>query len=458
MKPEQTKIIPTQSTKISVTPARRVAFNLLQRVASEQAYASVLITSETHLSAEDHGLAQEILLGVLRHQQTLDYFIEKYTKRKVEKLDLAVLLALRMGLYQLRYLTRIPQSAAVNEAVNLVKLARKMSAAPLVNATLRNAAKHLDDKAGETITDRFARMSVEVSHPQWMLERWIKAFGEAEARQLAIANNRTPAVAFRVNTLRAQSADVIGEFEKRGLKVNESKITRGAFIVESGSMLKLAETAQAGLVYIQDDASQLVALLLEAKAGQRILDLCAAPGSKTSHLAALTENQAEIIATDLHWHRLLTLIATCKRLGVSSVEAIALDATKELPFVDTIKPFDRVLLDAPCSGTGTLRRNPEIKWRLELEDIKRLAEIQAKLLERAASGLAVNARLVYSTCSLEREENEAVVYEFLESDKHFRLVKPQAPMDCITDEGFVRTFPHQHHTDGFFAAVLERVE
>jgi 16S rRNA (cytosine967-C5)-methyltransferase len=458
MKPEPRKIAFAQSPKPIVSPARRVAFSMLQRVASDQAYASVLIASETELAREDHALAQEILLGVLRHQQTLDYFIEKYTKRKIEKLDLAVLLALRIGLYQLRYLTRIPQSAAVNESVNLVKLARKMSAAPLVNATLRNAAKHLDDKAGERVADRFARMAIEISHPQWLLERWIKAFGEDETRELVLANNQTPAVAFRVNTLRAQVDDVIGEFEKNGVKVKPSRIANNAFIVESGSMLKVGEAAQAGLIYIQDEASQLVALLLDAKPNERLLDLCAAPGSKTSHLAALSENQAQIIATDLHSHRLLTLMRTCKRLGATSVEVMALDATQELPFVEDKKRFDRVLLDAPCSGTGTLRRNPEIKWRLEPKDIKRLAELQARLLARAASVVAARGRLVYSTCSLEQEENETIIGEFLESNKRFRLLKPPAPMDCISEEGFVRTFPHRHDTDGFFAAVIEKVE
>lgn len=458
MKPEQRKTAFAPRNKISITPARQVAFTILHRVASENAYAAVLLASEMKLSREDHALVQELVLGVLRHQLTLDYFIERYAKRKVEKLDLAVLLALRLGLYQLRYLTRIPQSAAVNESVNLVKLARKMSAAPLVNATLRNAAKHRDDEAGQAIADPVARLSIEVSHPPWMLERWVKAFGEDQARQLAIANNQTPAVAFRVNTLRAQAEDVIGEFERNGVNVNRSKIAPGAYVVASGSMLKVAQAVDAGLIYIQDEASQLVSLLLEVESKQRILDLCAAPGSKTSHLAALSENHSEIIAGDRHWHRLLTLQATCKRLGATRVEAVAFDATEELPFPENAKQFDRVLLDAPCSGTGTLRRNPEIKWRLRPEDITRLAEIQERLLARAAPVLAVRGRMVYSTCSIEREENEAVVQRFLEANQCFRLLKPNAPDDCISDEGFVRTFPHHHHTDGFFAAVFERVE
>ncbi len=458
MKPEQQKKFPPPSKPISITPARRAAFTILHRVVSENAYAAVLLASEMNLSREDHGLAQELVLGVLRHQQTLDYLIVKYTKRKIEKFDLAVLLALRLGLYQLRYLTRIPQSAAVNESVNLVKFARKMSAASLVNATLRQAAKHLEAHLGEEIRDPFARMAVEVSHPRWMLERWVKAFGEDEARRLALANNQTPVVAFRVNPLRATPQEVIGEFATSGVTVHESIIARGAFTLHGGSMATIVRAAEAGRVYIQDEASQLVALLLEAQAHERLLDLCAAPGSKTSQLAALTENQAEIIATDLHAHRLLTLLTTCKRLGATSVEAIALDATEELPFVESAKLFDRVLLDAPCSGTGTLRRNPEIKWRLEAKDIKRLAEIQSTLLQHAARVLAIGGRLVYSTCSLEREENEAVAQRFLEANKGFRLRKPNAPIDCVTGEGFVRTFPHRHHTDGFFAAVIERVD
>ena len=362
-----------QPSNPSVSPARRAAFDILRRVETEGAYAAVLISAlpQSALSREDRALAQEITLGVLRHRLSLDYFIERYARRSIKRLDIAVLIALRMGLYQLRHLTRIPHSAAVNESVNLVKRARAKSAAPMVNAVLRNAARHLDDQPGEDRDDRLERLAIETSHPAWLLERWIKAFGESEARALAMANNETPLMGFRVNTLRAEAQEVIAQLEREGVTVRSSEIAPGAFVSESGGA-SLARAAERGTIYIQDEASLLVSLLIEPKRGERLLDLCAAPGSKSSHLAALTDDAAWIVACDLHPHRLVSLKASAERLGIKSINAVALDATRTLPFMAGAPRFDRVLIDAPCTGTGTLRRNPEIKWRLATEDISRL--------------------------------------------------------------------------------------
>jgi 16S rRNA (cytosine967-C5)-methyltransferase len=234
-------------------------------------------------------------------------------------------------------------------------------------------------------------------------------------------------------------------------------VASGAFVAESGSASVLNRAAQHGAIYLQDEASQLVSLLLEPRSSHRVLDLCAAPGSKTSHIAILTEDRAWIVACDLHRHRLTTLKATCERLGIHSIAALSMDATRELPFVLDKHGFDRVLVDAPCSGTGTLRGNPEIKWRLSAADLTRLPELQLRLLERGASAVARGGRLVYSTCSIEREENEEVVRRFLGDTTLFKVIVPNAPGGLITSDGCVRTFPHRDGTDGFFAAILERV-
>ena len=446
--------------KPSVSPARRAAFDILRRVEQDGAYAAVLIARlpESNLSREDRSLAQEITLGVLRHQKSLDYFIERYSRRPASRLDLPVLIALRMGLYQLRHLTRIPQRAAVNESVNLVRLARAASAAGMVNAVLRNAARHLDESPGEDINDPLERLSVAVSHPRWLLERWMNSFGDEQALGLATANNERPPTAFRINTLRATADDTLALLRDEGLTVRPSEFARGAFVIESGPAATIAQAAERGLVYIQDEASQMVSLLLDPQGGERILDLCAAPGSKSSHIAALAEGKAWVVASDLHPQRLMALGATCRRLGIGSIDEVALDATGPLPFLESAIKFDRVLIDAPCSGTGTLRRNPEIKWRLRPDDIPRLADVQSRLLERANDMIARGGRLVYSTCSIEREENEGVINRFIENGAPYRLLPPNARGDLITAEGFVRTFPHLHGSDGFFAAVLEKIE
>lgn len=448
---------PTQAREFT-SPSRQRAYDILLRVETERAYASPLIAAlaDSDLPRQDRALVQEIVLGVLRWRAALDYFITRYCGRQIEKLDLPVLIALRMGLYQLRYLTRVPRSAAVNESVKLVKQTGAASASGLVNAVLRKATRHPDEKPGDLITDPLERASVELSHPRWLIDRWRASFGSGEATQLALANNTTPAIAFRVNKLRASSDEVLEDLNSKGVIVRGSAISPDAYVVESGPARAVNEAARQGLIYIQDEASQLVSQLLAPRPGHRVLDLCAAPGSKTSHVATLMADEGWIVACDLHHHRLRVVSATSKRLGLRSIDPIALDATQPLPIAQKAQTFDRVLLDAPCSGTGTLRSNPEIKWRLTPDDISRLADLQFNLLTRAGGAVSQEGRLVYSTCSIEPEENEDVVTRFLAGNTAFKIVQPNTGAELITGEGFVRTFPHRHGCDGFFAAVLER--
>lgn len=431
---------------------------MLRRVESEASYASTLLASlhRSGLSPVDRALAQEIVLGVLRWRRALDHFIERYSHRSIDKIDLPVLIALRMGLYQLRHLSRVPQSAAVDESVKLVKRAGLASAAGLVNAVLRNAARNLDEAAAGDIDDPLERTSIETSHPAWMLKRWQQSFGQEEAALLAMANNRPGPTAFRVNTLRATTDEVLTALRSDGVKFAASESVPGAFVAESGAAIASSEATLTGLIYLQDEASQLVSLLLEPAPNETVLDLCAAPGSKSSHIAALAGDHCWIVACDLHPHRLKTLSNTCKHLGVHSVDSLAADAMRGLPIIASAGRFDRALVDAPCTGTGTLRENPEIKWRLAPGDISRLAELQLELLITAADAVRGGGRLIYSTCSLEPEENEEVIRRFLERDSRFRTAEPVAPDTLITSDGFVRTFPHRHGMDGFFAAVLEK--
>jgi 16S rRNA (cytosine967-C5)-methyltransferase len=443
--------------RILVSAARRAAFDILRRVESEGAYASALLAAlpEERLSREDRGLTQELVLGVLRWQRTLDYFIERYSGRAPSGMDAAVRIALRIGLYQLRYLSRIPSHAAVNESVNLVKTCGAKSAAGLVNAVLRKAVRQPDDQAGNGINDPGERAAIELSHPRWMIERWRTILGENEARALALANNQPQPFAFRVNTLRSSKAEALDFLKAAGVNVRRSAIVPDGYVIERGAGPAIADAVRRGMIYLQDQASQLVSLLLEARAGDRVLDLCAAPGSKTSHIADLTGNGAWIVACDIHPHRIATLGAICKSLGVECVDPLVLDAAaSDLPFTAA---FDRVLVDAPCTGTGTLRENPEIKWRLAPDDVARLAKIQVRLLENASRVVAEGGRVVYSTCSIEREEGEDVVQQFLQSSSGFRLVRPDVDSSLVTTDGFVRTYPHTHGTAGFFAAVLERI-
>ena len=437
----------------SVSPARIAAFEILRRVA-EGAYASVLLASrEDELKPPDRALCHELVMGVLRRQLWLDHLIQHYTTRHVAHLDLSVRLVLRLGLYQLRFLSRVPASAVVNESVNLVRFARLRSADTFVNAVLRRATREPEVDPASEILDPIERLSVVTSHPRWLVERWIKAFGAEETEAFARANNEPAPVAFRVVHSRAREAEVVKRLQEAGAALVASSLVKGAWRITGASPL-LSELAKRGEIYLQDEASQLVATVVEAQAGQRLLDLCSAPGSKTSQIADLTQDSALIVAGDIHEHRLRTVVTTAELQGFTSIHCVAVNGIQTLPFPDST--FDRVLLDAPCSGTGTLRRNPEIRWRISPADIDDLAERQRHLLFNAARAVKPGGRLIYSTCSVERDENEGVVQTFLENKDSFTRVELPVDNRLLTSLGAVRTWPHREGTDGFFICAFER--
>jgi 16S rRNA (cytosine967-C5)-methyltransferase len=443
----------------TVSAARRAAFEILRRVEEEGAFAAPLLAALTpELSQEDRALCYELVLGVLRRQLWLDRLLGHYANRSGEGLDAPVRRALRLGLYQLRYLTRIPARAAVNESVNIAHAVRLHSAASFINAVLRRATREPEYDPAAEITDTLERIAVETSHPTWLIARWAAEFGVEEAEAFARANNSNAPAAFRVNTLRADSNALINKLRSAGVEIEPSRVAPGAWRVEGGAGANavLRKLAAEGKIYMQDEASQLVAHVLGARVGERVLDVCAAPGSKATQIAALASDRARVVAGDLYEHRLRIVKETCERLGVKSVSAVVLDAETGLPFADA--SFDRVLVDAPCTGTGTLRHNPEIRWRLAPANISGLAEEQRRILSESARVVRRGGCLVYSTCSVEREENEEIVASFLESHREFQQVKATpAAHALLLSTGAARTWPHREDVDGFFVAVLEKI-
>jgi 16S rRNA (cytosine967-C5)-methyltransferase len=423
-----------------ISPARLAAFRILQQV-ENGAFSSVLLAAEEPgLKPADRALCHELVLGVLRWQLRLDTIVEHFSKRRIESLDQAVRIALRLGLYQLHYLTRIPASAAVNESVSLVRHARVSSATAFVNAVLRRAIKEAAYDPATGLSDPLARIAIQTSHPFWLVERWASAFGIAEAEAFAAANNTVPPTAFRVVKTRADESQVISKLRAAGAEVRASPVTEGAWLV-SGATTFVRELSAAGEIYLQDEASQLVALVLDVKRGERVLDLCAAPGGKTTLMADRADDAAMIVAADRSASRMQTVIATTRLQQLKSIKPVLLDAVEQLPFKSGV--FDKVLVDAPCSGTGTLRRNPEIRWRLTAPDISGFAEVQKQIFGRAADAVKPGGRLVYSTCSVEREENEGVIEEVLGNDERFRMIDSR------------RTWPQRQECDGFFISVFE---
>jgi len=380
-------------------------------------------------------------MGVLRWRSILDQRIGERATQAPPKLDLEVLTALRVGAYQLVFLNRIPAHAAINESVELVKRVRKRSAAGLTNAVLRNLNKR---PAGD------AR-----AHPEWIVERWSNTYGKGVAEKICEYDQRVPQSAIRVT-----ARELLEGLKREGIELRPGALVSNAYAVEGGDVTQ-TRAFREGRVAIQDEASQLVALL--AGGGETILDCCAAPGGKTRILAEQNP-RARVIAVEVHPHR----AALIKRLvKADNVSVIAADARK-LPLNHC---FDRVLLDAPCSGTGTLARNPEIKWRLKPEDLIRMHRYQGDILKAAMNHVRPGGRLIYSTCSLEPEENEQVVESALEGNRTFRLVDCESELKALQRSGtlvwsgeaslssgpYLRTVPGVHPCDGFFAAVLERL-
>lgn len=447
-----------QSNKVS--PARRVAFEILRRVLVEQAFASNLLSSAitSKLSSLDRALAQEIVLGTIRYQYQIDHFLKKFYQKPLEKLDPEVLIALRMGFHQIHYLTRIPAYAIVNDSVNLTKTSGKASASRLVNAILR---KIINVSIEFNNLNLIEKIALTYSHPTWLIKNWIDRYGVDQAEKLAQANNKPAPIYFRLNPLKENSEKILKNLTSQKLVFAPSHIISTAYQLIEGDKEKLLDFAEKGLIYIQDAASQLVVSLLEAVPNIRVFDVCAAPGGKTTLVATYMNNQGLILAGDLHLARIKLVKETAKRLGVNIIIPICYDASRPLPLSDN-QFFDRVLVDAPCSGTGTLRHNPEIKYRLSKEKIKELAELQTQILDNSALLVSREGRLIYSTCSLEYEENEAVIEKFLTKHQDFQVIKPNLPdhlitsQGLITSEGFIRTWPYRDNTDGFFAAILAR--
>jgi 16S rRNA (cytosine967-C5)-methyltransferase len=454
---------------MAISPARKVAFDVLLRVEAEAAYASDLLHTELSgdVGASDAALATEITLGVLRQRRLLDFLLARHSKKQIERFDLPVAIALRMALYQLRFLERVPARAAVHESVELVKRARKSSAASLVNAILRRCADDAKTPAESFLAPAAIladRLGILHSHPTWIVERWLARFGEARTVALLEANNRPPHLSCALSDEKNRE-ETFAILRAEMLQVTPGRLLRSAFTVASGSPSRTAAFRE-GRFSIQDEASQAIPLLLGVQPGDKVLDLCAAPGGKTATLVRAAGESGLVIAGDRYTHRLRATAAQFQRLKLGAAHLVELDASQPLPFRTT---FDCILVDAPCSGTGTLARHPEIRWRLREQQLTEFHNLQKATLIRALDHLAPGGRLVYSTCSLEPEENERVMADVLREVPRARRVAPDdiartlarhladgvSAASFFDSLGQFRTFPADLPIDGFFAAALE---
>ncbi|HEY6464882.1 MAG TPA: 16S rRNA (cytosine(967)-C(5))-methyltransferase RsmB [Candidatus Acidoferrales bacterium] len=454
-----------------ISPARLIAFDVLRRVEADGAYASDALHAELNAGVEpaDAALATELTMAVLRWRRLLDFLLGRASKKPIARLDLPVAVALRIGLYQLRFMHRIPAHAAVHESVELVKRARKASAATFVNAILRKLSE-ANQPAEEFLPADLPlaeQLAILHSHPTWLVERWLARLGESETIALLCANNQTPRLSCGVTDPR-ERARIFEELAQGHLVLEPGRVLQNAFSVTGGSVSRTTAFRE-GRISIQDEASQAVPLLLGIRRGDRVLDLCAAPGGKTTILARAAGADSFVLAADLYAHRLRAAKAQFARLHLDNIGLVAIDAAKLLPFRES---FQRILVDAPCSGTGTLARHPEIRWRLEAVQLKESHRLQVAILHNAIALAPSGGSILYSTCSLEPEENEQVIEAVLNdsgrgSARISRASKAQLAallqshladgLDAarfFDERGAFRTSPSRDGTDGFFAAVL----
>jgi len=412
------------------------------------------------LTELDKAFAREIVYGVLRWRGRLDWIIAAYSRIKPSRLERAILAILRMGAYQILFMDRVPAAAAVDESVKLTKGLRKKEAVAFVNGILRGIAEGRKEITYPDIqTHPIEYIAAFHSHPTWLVRRWVEQLGREETIALCQANNQFPPLTSRVNTLKRSREEVIQQLHDQGIEASPTLFSPVGLCIKDPPALTTWGPLQQGWLQVQDEAAQLVSLMLAPKPGQRILDLCAAPGGKTTHLAELMQDQGEIVAVDVSPTKLQIVQENCQRLGISMVKAKALDATRPLPFPSG--SFDGCLVDAPCSGLGTLRRHPEGKWRIKEQDILRLQEMQNQILRQAAPLVKQGGVLVYSTCTLTSEENEGVIEAFLSEHSEFHLenaarLLPKACEALVDEKDYLRTLPHRHGTDGFFAARIKK--
>jgi 16S rRNA (cytosine967-C5)-methyltransferase len=446
--------------------ARTLAYQILLQLDRSPAHPDRLIRAaiDRHagLDPRDRALLTELVYGVLRWQGRLDWYIDTLADMKPSKIDAAVRILLRLALYQVTLLDRVPAHAAVNEAVKTAKAALPRHVVGFVNALLREAVRRHPDWDFPSARENPVRhLAVTTAHPEWLVRHLLAEWGPEETRAFCHASNTVAPLVLRVNPLKASVEKVLARLHNEGIEARPSPLLENAVRVRSPRMdITQTETHKLGWIQIQDEASQLVSLAVGPKPGERVLDLCAGFGGKTAHLAALMENRGEIVSVDQAAWKLEDLRRNIERQGIAMVRTIAADALALSPSDTGL--FDRVLLDAPCTGFGVLRRNPDIKWRRHPKDPHRFSRTQKALLRQAARFVKRGGTLTYATCTVFAAENEDVAEDFTASQTGW-IPEPAAaklPETCrnMAEGPHLKTLPHRHDVDGFFIACWRNIE
>ncbi|OGU58797.1 MAG: 16S rRNA (cytosine(967)-C(5))-methyltransferase [Ignavibacteria bacterium RBG_13_36_8] len=436
---------------------RGIAVKILNRVDRTDAYLDKLLEIElknTELSGPDKALLFELVHGVTRWQNKIDWILNGFYKGQFSKCIPNVKNAMRVALYQVLFLDKIPDYAAVNEAVDFVKRLQGQKPADLTNAVLRNIIRSKNAiRYPDPEEDLVGYLSAYYSHPTWLIKRWLNRYGREFTTELLAANNNKPTLSIRINNLKTTKKEIKSLLDSVDLSYSD-----GLYLPEFLKLNKLTNIADweyfaKGFFSIQDESTGLPCKLLDVLPGMRVLDLCAAPGGKTGLLADYMENKGELVAIDRYESRIKILKKNLDRLGVENVKLLNVDV---MEFHES--DFDRILIDVPCTGLGTLTKKPDIKWKRDIGDIPKLNKIQYELLEKGAALLKTGGFIVYSTCSIEPEENFCIVKKFLDEYPNFSLVNADdtVPVELLDENNCVQSYPHLHFIDGSFAAKIKR--
>lgn len=443
---------------------RMLILELLLRIEKDRSFSHLLINREiqkSNLTTKDEALLTQIVYGTLERKLTLDYYLSSYVD-PTKKLDLWVKVLLRMSVYQMIFLDKIPDHAIIHEAVEIAKQKGHRGTQGFINGVLRNVQRKGVRDISE-ISDPVERLSIETSHPLWLVKRWIEQYGFQTTQEICLANLEEKPISLRIQPLRIARGEAIQYLENEGFQVKPSIFSEQGIIIEKGNILTNNLFKQ-GMLTIQDQSSMLVAEVLKPEPGMTVLDACSAPGGKATHIAEKMKNDGIVYAHDLHKKKVNLIEEKQRNLQLSIIEATAYDARK---LQDKYKntSFDRILVDAPCSGLGVITSKPEIKYEKTAEDIERLQSVQSDILNHAAQLLKDDGLLVYSTCTIEKTENEEVIHQFLEKNPEFivdtsffnELPEVLQSSIGITEFG-VQLFPQSFKTDGFFLTRLKKVK
>ena len=437
---------------------RGLAVKILNRVERTDSYLERLLDNEmrnSNLTGPDKALLYEIVHGVVRWMGRLDWVLNGFYKGQFSKAIPNLKNGLRVALYQILFLDRVPDFAVVNEAVEFVKKLQGQKPADLTNAILRNIIRSKNGiRYPDPEEDLPGYLAAYYSHPSWMVKRYLARFGRDATEKLLAANNEKPFLTLKINALKTNPDEFKQLLNKVNLRFRPGRYLPEFFKLQNLTNITAWGYYSEGYFNIQDESAGLACRLLDARPGMRVLDMCAAPGGKTAYIAGLMHDEGEIVAIDRFEARLRIMERNIKRLDINSIKLIETDA---LEYNDS--GFDRVLADVPCSGTGTLCKKPDIKWKKDLLDIRRMTELQYKLLEKAASLVKPQGVVVYSTCSIEPEENTDIINRFLAEHNEFKLESAAGsfPAEIIDPNGCIQTFPHSHQLDGAFAAKLVKL-